>query len=948
MPHADNELYSALSRDIHLLGDLLGETIVAQEGQAVFNMEERIRALAKELRATGSETIAQVLAEFSEGLDPAQAFPILKAFTKYFQLVNIAEEHHRVRTLRQRELSRGLEFPAQLTREESVAEAVAWLLDQGADADQMRQLLANLSIQLVFTAHPTEAKRRTVLAKLGRISRALTELEVRDLLPREHTALIAAIREEIAALWQTDDVRGRRPIVLDEARNVVYYFQHALFDVVPAIYAELEAALADCYPGESFQPLVWLRFGAWPGGDRDGNPNVTPEATELTLRLMKAVALQMHQSSMRELIGRLTTSLRQASVSQELLESLAADRIRYPDLARVAVERYPNEPYRQKLALMLRRLELTWRHNEDRQPSARTDYHTADELLADLAIIDRSLRANRGTVLANGYLAKVRRQVQVFGLHLATLDVRQHSGYYETAVTEVLARRGLCADYAGLAEEEKQVLLCRLIDLPESGRPQTVAPALDADRSAETADTLGTFQAIRQGLDDISPGCIDSIIISMTRQPSDVLAVLWLMAESGLARLAGDQPYSDLDVVPLIETIEDLRGAGQMMDRLWRLPVYRRQVAARGDRQQVMIGYSDSNKDGGYLTANWELYRAQRALAAAAGQHNITLTLFHGRGGTIGRGGGPANRAILAQPRGTLHGRLKLTEQGEVIAERYANPDIAHRHLEQVVNAVFKSSLDTPLDPREAGWEAIMADLSAQAYRAYRWLVYETPGFVDYFTQSTPIEEINRLTIGSRPARRRPGQGIADLRAIPWGFAWMQSRALIPGWYGLGTALDGYIRQQPSSDTLEPAPTPELRLAQLQEMYADWPFFRAVLDNAEMALAKADIPIARRYATLVADQALRVAIFGRIESEYARSRACVLQISRQAELLDNEPVLQRSIQLRNPYVDPLSYIQVGLLRRLRSLPPDDPDRESLLAAILLSINGVAAGMRNTG
>ncbi len=896
--------------------------IVEQAGQAILDLEERIRALAKQRRATGDETLSRELARIADSLDVETAHLILKCFTHYFELVNTAEENQRVRALRARE-----ERDAPEPVAESIGEAVAWLRRQGVTAAEVRELLGQLTVELVFTAHPTEAKRRTALSKLRRVSRCLHDLDVRDLLPSERAEIERAIEAEVVALWQTDETRARRPTVLDEVNNALYYFQETLYDVVPLLYRDLESALARYYPGEAFDVPPFLRFGSWIGGDRDGNPFVTNDVTEEAIRLQCALAIDLHSRSLGELHPRLSQSTARVPASDELLDSIQADAGQFGDFGKSVLARWPSEPYRQKLGFVRARLEAARRRVsgeadavEYGRPSGIA-YRRREELLADLEAVRRSLAENRGAAAARMWVDPLIRQVQVFGLHLARLDVRQHAGRHGDAIHELFARLGVCDDYLGRSEEDRTALLSAVL-----AGPRIMPEALDF--SAETNETVSLFQLIARLLRDVAPESIDTYLISMAAGPSDVLEVQWLAREAGIDEAA-------LDLAPLFETIGDLRNADAIMRQLFRIGPYAAHLRARGERQQIQIGYSDSNKDGGYLTANWELYRAQRALSRVCQEHGLGLTLFHGRGGAVGRGGGPANRAILAQPRGTVHGRIKITEQGEVIADRFAHPGIARRQLDQVVNAVIKTTVEPPAEAREAGWEAAMAAMSEIALRAYRDLVYHTPGFATYFQQATPIEELTHLRIGSRPPRRSGSLRIEDLRAIPWVFGWMQSRHALPGWYGLGTALRAYADKAPGN------------LERLQEMYREWPFFRAVLDNAQMASAKADMPIAREHASLVDDQGLGASIFGAIEAEHRLTREMILRVTALKEILDNEPVLQRAIRLRNPYVDPLSYLQVALLRKLRR-GELIADEERGLAAVLLSIGGIAAGLKNTG
>lgn len=914
------ELREALSGQIHLLGDLLGQTIIEQEGRGLFDLVEEIRALAKLGRAGDAAASERLLALLTD-LPLDQARVVIKAFATYFQLVNLAEEQQRVRVLRQR---RRAAYERGTPMDETIAAAVERLKEEGLSAGEVRALLKKLCIMPVFTAHPTEAKRRTVLTKLRRISQALYNLDLHALLPGEEADLIAFIREEIVSLWQTDETRPRRPTVLDEVRNGLYYFETTVFDLAPQMYAELSTALAQSYPGERFEIPPFLQFGSWIGGDRDGNPFVTLGVTEETLREQKALALRLYQRAIDRMHGLLSMAER-LGISDELRASIQADAAAFPEDARRVELRYPLQPYRQKMAFIYRKLAATLEANHrpwraDHRPIPNT-YERVEAFLADLHLVQESLRAHKGEVLAEGRLATLIRQAEIFGFHLATLDVRQHAERHAQALQELFRRYQIAEHYAAWPESRKVELLAR-----EVLNPRPLAPA-QLDFSAATNETVELFRLIRRAHQRIGPRAIQSYVISMTTGASDVLAVQLLAKDAGLA--------GALDIVPLFETIEDLHAAPGIMEALFTCEAYRQHLEQRGWHQQIMIGYSDSNKDGGYLTANWELFRAQRALAAICDRFGVTLTLFHGRGGTIGRGGGPTNRAILAQPPESVRGRIKLTEQGETITERYAHPEIAHRHLEQIISAVLLTSGRRPsTEPAPvARWQGVMEQLSPRAEAAYRDLV-NNPAMLRYFHEATPIDEIERLNIGSRPAKRKETAGIADLRAIPWVFAWTQSRVVLPGWYGLGTALGDWM-----ADDSE-------RLAVLQEMYRAWPFFRTTIDNAQMSMRKADVAIAAAYADLATPET-REAIFPRLCLEYRYTEQTILAVTGQSDLLDNEPWLQRSIRLRNPYVDPLNYIQVALTRRLRRASPEAPTDE-ISDLILLSVNGIAAGLRNTG
>jgi phosphoenolpyruvate carboxylase len=777
----------------------------------------------------------------------------------------------------------------------------------------------------VFTAHPTEAKRRTLLTKLGRVAETLHFFDFHSPTPDETRSAILSLREEIVSLWQTDDTRTYRPSVLDEVRNGLYYFESTLFDLAPEIERRLGDALADAYPGTAFQVPSFLRFGSWIGGDRDGNPFVTPAVTEETLREHQALALRLYRRGLERLHGHLSTAARQG-VDEELTASIERDAAVFPDEARRSAERYRQQPYRQKMAFVYRKLGATmeashrpWR--ADHRPKAGT-YASAAEFLQDLLLVQESLRRHGGQRLAEGRLGTLIRQARIFGFHLSALDLRQHAVRHASALAEVFARYGLAQGYADMPEDAKTELLTGEI---LEGRP--LAPHR-LDFSKDTNETLDLFRLTRRAHERVGPAAIETYIVSMTRGPSDLLAVLLMAKDAGVS--------DGLDVVPLFETVADLHAAPDTLERLFTNAAYARHLVARGGRQTVMVGYSDSNKDGGYLTANWELHLAQRSIASVCQRHNIGLTLFHGRGGSVGRGGGPSNRAILSQPPESVGGRLRLTEQGEAITNRYANPRLARRHIEQLVHAVLLTSAKRRIkSPSRGGaWEETLQALSPLAERAYRGLVYDTPALGRYLRTATPLDQIERLNIGSRPARRGSSGEVTELRAIPWVFAWTQSRVTLPGWYGFGSAVQAWAGDD------------EARYQVLATMYRDWPFFRTMIDNSQVSMRKADMLIAGVYASL-ADPADRDSVFTRIREEFERTEAAICRLTGQRDLLDDAPWLKRSIKVRNPYIDPMNYIQVALLRRLRSgHAPAETDE--LKDAVLLSVNGIAAGLRNTG
>ncbi len=901
-----------LSSTIHLLGELLGQVLSEQESPGLFETEERIRALAKSRRA-GDDSAATRLAAEVAGLSLDSARAVAAAFALYFDLVNLAEEAHRIQALRRRERER---HPLPIG--ESIAEAIAGLKQRGVMAGQMAALLRDLHIELVLTAHPTEAKRRTILSKLQRITEVLRALYDTDALPREREACIAAVRAEITALWLTDRALSARPTVPDEVRTGLYFVDSVFWEALPRIYADLDAALAEHYPGLA-DPPRWLTLASWIGGDRDGNPNVTAPVTAETLRLHRGLAVERHRHALHELARRLSLSARRVPPSPELLAWLETRRPLPPHVAYLET-RYPAELYRLVISLLVADLETA---SKEDMPARLLDIapHTARARLADFTVPLDLIAGAIPPRLAADQLRTVRRQLDIFGLQAARLDIREDASRLAAALGETLRALNIDLAFEQQDDRARTDVLTRLLSQP--------APAL-AERpgmTSETAETWALFQLIARVQSVYGHELLGPFIISMTRGPADVLAVLLLARWAGCA--------DGLHIVPLFETLDDLDVAPRILADLFSLDVYRAHLATCAGEQMVMIGYSDSNKDGGYLAANWALYQAQENVARVCREHDVKLTLFHGRGGTVARGGGPANRAIRAQPPGSVNGRFRLTEQGETIASRYADRELAHRHLEQIVSAVLLAS--APTQPADAdvppAWRAALMAMSASARTAYQALVYETPGFIDYWLAATPIEEISRLHISSRPTSRRghPLQ-VAHIRAIPWVFSWMQSRFNLPGWYGLGTSI-----VDRKSATV------------LSDIYTAWPFFRALLDNAAMSLLKADMGIAALYSALVPDRALADRIFAHIRAEYDRAREAIHAITSHTELMDTDPVIQRSIHLRNPYVDPLNYIQVEMLRRLRTLPDSEGSQaEALREVIVITINGIAAGLRNTG
>ncbi len=898
-----------ISKTIHLLGDLLGQVITELESPAIFEVEERIRALAKARRNNDPEA-AQKLEDESSSLSVEEARAVASAFATYFDLVNLAEEKQRAQILHQQEKQAGTK-----PTKESIGEAIATLKADGVTEEQMSALLENLSIELVLTAHPTEARRRTVFSKLERISQLIKQLDNIDLSPHERNSLTQSLRGEISSLWLTDRTRTAKLSVTDEVRTGLFFVDSFFWNTIPKIYAELEDALTLHYP-ELVPPSNWLKLASWIGGDRDGNPNVTAEITAETLRLHRGLGVENHRHSLQMLARHLSVNAKRIPPPQSLQEWLE-QRKPFPSHISYIKERYATEPYRLALSLLANDLAEASRDKMKNHLLQRYPHQTK-LFRADITEVLDFIASAMPPALAQGELKNTQRKMDIFGLHVARLDLREESSQLDAALSEILRALNIESNFESLSATERTHLLSRLLAEPTPAFSQHPGVTL------ATAETWALFQLIGRACDLYGAELFGPFIISMTRDSANVLTVLLL------AKWAGGKVIPQ--ITPLFETIEDLKQAPRVLEFLFTTDAYRAQLEAYDNEQIVMIGYSDSNKDGGYLMANWSLYQAQEEIARVAKKHNIKLTLFHGRGGTIARGGGPANRAIRAQPAGSINGRFRLTEQGETIASRYAHPALAYRHLEQITSAVLLASSPRRDEKIPDKWREVMAEISTTARRAYRQLVYETAGFITFWEQATPLNEIKHLRIGSRPAARAKSGAVNQIRAIPWVFSWMQSRFNLPGWYSLGSGL---------------ASIPEIGI--FQEMYAGWPFFSTMLNNTEMSLLKADMDISALYVELVADKELATDIFSSIRDEYERTRESVLAISGHTTLLELEPVTQQAIHVRNPYVDPLNYLQVETLRRLRALPDQNSaEATSLREVMALTINGIASGLRNTG
>ncbi len=904
-----------LRRDVRMLGWELGRLLRRLSGERMYRLVERVRALAKR-RRDGDDAADHELRSLIGGLELDDLAYVIRALAVYFDLSNLAEDRHRIRVLRERERQGRPERSRQ-----SLRDAVGRLAET-LDGEQLRSLLDHLRIELVFTAHPTEAKRRTVRDTLRRLRNDLSELDREDLLRPERKDLIRRIRTDLACLWETDPVPPRRPTVLEEVGRGRYAAE-GLWNVVPAIYRSLREAIGRL-PERTLTAQPFLRFGTWIGGDRDGNPLVTADVTRKTLELMRASAIGGHLRECERLSEVLSISERGHTASTEIRTGLADAEQRWSGVRSLLEPISSKEIYRRWLKVIEYRLRRTLDSPPDRPPLDAA-YRSPQELNEDIRRMADSLRAEGYSGLVDVDLDAWMDRVHTFGFHMAGLDVRDNSARLHEGVDHIASAAGLCDNYADLSSEDRAAFLVRPVD------PQDVESLRPSDLPSPADDMLRLFDHLARVAVADGAQSLGALVVSMTHRPADVLAMLWC-ARLGAARIRRPEAADAMPVTPLFETIDDLARAGELFDHLLQLSAFRGHVHRSGGVALCMVGYSDSTKDGGYLSAHWYLHRAQQDLAAVARRHGVGLMLFHGRGGALGRGGGPAARGIRSLPPESVRGRIRMTEQGEVLAERYDDPAIATRHITQVTWATLLVSAEPPQPPDPAADE-LVARAAERAQAAYRRLVTD-PAFVGYFRRATPIDTIETLQIGSRPSRRRGQQSLADMRAIPYTFAWTQNRHLITGFYGLGSGLEPELEADPE---------------RLRTLYQQWPFFQAMIDNAELALAKADPRIAGEYAALAPGGAKgRIATM--IREEHKRTTRVVLGITGRNHLLEHVPWLRRSIDVRNPYVDPLNLIQVELMRRAAEVDPErDPERATRIDELLrLSIKGIASGMRNTG
>ena len=953
--------------DIRLLGRILGDVIREQEGAEAFELIEQIRQLSVAFRRHADESADKALKKLLKGLSGDQTVSVIRAFTYFSHLANLAEDRHHIRR-------RAVHERAGDVQEGSLAMTLQRLKKAGIAPAQVLQTLAHSHISPVLTAHPTEVQRKSILDAERAIAHLLAERDTQQQpLPREQAELEAQLRARVTQLWQTRLLRFTKLTVSDEIENALSYYEATFLGQIPKLYRELEEGLSE--PGAAMAPVAtFLRMGQWIGGDRDGNPNVTAATLERALQSQADMVLRHHLRQLHLLGAELSVSAMLASVSPAM-QALAE---RSPDTN----AHRQDEPYRRALTGMYARLaatlhQLTGGEAARHAVAPQDPYTHADELLADLRTIEASLVAHHGAALARARLRPLIRAVEVFGFHLATIDLRQSSDKHEEVVAELLATARIEQHYSALDEMGKRAVLLRQLN---DARPLRVPGAA---YSAHAQDELAIFGNARSGRQRFGAHAIRHAIISHTETVSDLLEVLLLQKETGLMNgLLQEDATCDLIVVPLFETIEDLRNAAPIMRDYYALPGVRAMVqrgyASGYSEQDIMLGYSDSNKDGGIFTSNWELYRAEIALVElfdslnaesghseeprfaagppqgetapsggsgprAAGERggHIQLRMFHGRGGTVGRGGGPSYQAILAQPPGTVRGQIRLTEQGEVIGSKYANPEIGRRNLETLVAATLEATLLQPTRNPPAAFLAAANALSEHSMASYRALVYDTPRFAEYFFASTPIREIAELNIGSRPASRKATQKIEDLRAIPWGFSWGQCRLTLPGWYGFGSAVQAFLNRDGEAGVAK-------QTSLLQKMVKQWPFFSTLLSNMDMVLAKSDLALASRYAELVQDKKLRTQVFSAIEAEWHRTSEALALITGEQQRLVNNAALQRSIRHRFPYIDPLHHLQVELVRRYRAGENQADRDEKVRRGIHISINGIAAGLRNTG
>ncbi|QGN07144.1 phosphoenolpyruvate carboxylase [Halorhabdus sp. CBA1104] len=891
-----------LNQDVRELGELLGTVIESQSSSDAFDVVETIRNNAIGYRRGEAESREPIHDELDR-LSPEMQDVVARAFTTYFELVNLAEERERVREVREGVQNGELS--------DTVGKAVEQLAAEDVDPDTVEEILDDVIIEPTFTAHPTEARRKTIKAKLWSVGKIIQDLDEISFTEREQRRIKRELSAEVTSLWQTPQVRDRRPDVTDETLNIQWYLENSLFDVISEVYDELEHALAETYDGEVDVPKLY-EFRSWAGSDRDGNPFVTPEVTKETLDRQRSVVLDLYRDDLKSLSGVLSQDVENLEMSEAFEESLETHKEHLPGVADEIDERYPDEPYRQKLKLM--------RESVLRVDDVRSGEYDADgQLIRDLELIAESLRANNAEDIVEAHVEPLIRKVETFGFTLASLDLRDHRGKHTNALSETLDREGI--DYESMDEDERVEFLTEAILQDDQ-----VIDIEDTDGlSEESEKVLTLFSEAADWQREYGVDAIDTYAISWFEEASHALEVLFLGDQAGIVDLPG---YCGFDIVPLFESEYALTRVREMLSTLFENEAYSQALDARDNIQEILLGYSDSSKENGYLAANWELYRNQKRMADICDDFDVDLRLFHGRGGSISRGGVPMHEAMLALPNETVNGQIKFTEQGEAIAEKYGNPEVAERNLEQMLNAQIlarHNAMENPVEDIPDEWIDAFQTAADYASTEYRDLL-ETDGFVEYFEQATPITVIENLNMGSRPASRSEDRSVEDLRAIPWVFSWTQARCIVPGWYSVATGIQGYLDDGGDMETL-------------QQMYEEWPYFGTIIDHAGMALAKSDMEIATEYANL-ADDDIRERIFPRIRQEYEESVSLIQEISGQQTLL-NRSWLQENLERRNPYVDPLNLLQIRLLAQSHLT---ETERRTLR----LTVHGIAAGMKNTG
>jgi phosphoenolpyruvate carboxylase len=901
-----------LRLDIRFLTRLLAQIIREQEGEDILLKIEEIRTLAQKIREDHNPLKVETQKKLIRSLTLEEAYNVARAFTIYFQMVNIAEEVQRVRRLRDYERSR------EVFQEMSLGKLFKDLMQEDYTPKEILDFLSQCDIGPVLTAHPTEAKRRTVLDHLFYISSQLIQLNRQDLVLAETESLTKRIKETLEILWQTSELRTRKVEVLDEVDQTLYYFERTIISLVANIHEKIyrEFARQGVEALDDIDPFI--HFGSWVGSDRDGNPNVTPAVTLTTAKKQRKLIVKFYLSTIESFIRKFSQSTDYIQVSRKFLDSLEHDKKALPQQAQ-ELERYEStELYRKKFSFIHHKLECLLTGKKGK-------YKNADEFITDLVIVRESLKKNQGYGASDGDLRRLIVQAKAFRFHLARLDFRDHAGKVHLTIKELLGPQGL----------DTEVLLNKIT-------ASTLRKGIVS--SPEARDILAQFKAFRQLKEQFDPDMVDGYILSMTQTPADILALLYLAKNEGLVHVAHKRvKKAVIGIVPLFETIQALQNCHEVMRELFAIPLYRSYLKARGDVQEIMLGYSDSSKDGGYLAANWHLYLAQQNLYETAEKYGVKIKLFHGKGGTIDRGGGESHRAILGQPFSAAGGRIKMTEQGEVVSQKYATAMVAKRNMEQLITAVAWTNLVTNREikknPKLTGWEELLAQLSRDSFIFYRQMVFDTPGFLDFYNQATPINILKITKIGSRPSARSASRSFEELRAIPWVFSWVQSRYIISAWYGVGHAFKKYMDENPEG------------LELLRQMYSQWPFFTSIIHNLQASLAKTDLYIAQLYSGIVSDEDLRKKIHEAIEREHQLAVESVLLISGQKELLDYHKVLQESIKLRNPYVDPLNYIQVRFLQernQLSGTAGSDVRCSKIDEILLLTVNGIASGMKSTG